>query len=115
MIRSFSDLEVYRRSQELYPKIVGYTVKFPRDGWHLKDQICRAANSIHANIAEGYGRSVAEFKMYLTRSLGSCNELISHIDDSINAKFGNLTEGTQLKSEYDLIGKKIYRLRENWI
>jgi len=89
MIRNFEDLEVYQRAQNLYPLVVEFVRKFPKEGFHLKDQLCRAANSIQANIAEGCGRSPAEFKMYLTRALGSCNEVISHLKDALNAKFGN--------------------------
>jgi len=80
----------------------------------LRDQVCRSANSIHANIAEGYGRSTAEFKMYLTRSLGSCNETVSHITDALNSKFGKIDLGNELVREYEIVGKQIYRLREKW-
>jgi len=85
----FTNLEVYQRSQKLYPEVVKFARLFPNDARHLKDQLCRSANSIHTNIAEGYGRSAAEFKMYLTRSLGSCNEARSHIMDALNAGFCN--------------------------
>ena len=114
MIKSFADLEVYKRSQSLYPEVVKFTRSFPSEARHLKDQMCRAANSIHANIAEGYGRSPAEFKMYLTRSLGSCNEILTHITDAVNARFGDLLIGTQLLDKYTIIGKQVYRLKEKW-
>ncbi|MDE2019543.1 MAG: four helix bundle protein [Patescibacteria group bacterium] len=114
MIKSFNDLETYQKAKKLYPEVVEFSMQFPKEGFHLRDQLCRSANSIQANIAEGYGRSVSEFKMYLTRSLGSCNETGSHITDAINAKFGNASEGERLFSEYDVLGKQIYRLREKW-
>ena len=81
---------------------------------HLRDQMCRSANSIHANIAEGFGRSTAEFKLYLTRSLGSCNETKSHIEDAINISLLNELDGTELLEQYRVVSKQIYRLRENW-
>lgn len=114
MIKSFSDLEVYKKSQELYPKVVEFSKRFPSQGAHLRNQVCRSANSIHANIAEGYGRSIAEFKLYLTRALGSNNETISHINDAVNSNFGNKNLGDELIKEYTIVGKQIYRLRENW-
>ncbi|OGF73081.1 hypothetical protein A3C05_04855 [Candidatus Giovannonibacteria bacterium RIFCSPHIGHO2_02_FULL_45_40] len=114
MIRHFSDLDVYKRAQGLYPKVVEFSRSFPKEGFHLRDQVCRSANSIHANIAEGYGRSTAEFKMYLTRSLGSCNETVSHITDALNSKFGKIDLGNELVREYEIVGKQIYRLREKW-
>ncbi len=114
MIRSYKDLEVFQRSKKLYPELVNYTREFPKEGWHLRDQLCRSGNSITGNIAEGYGRSIAEFKQYLTRSLGSCNETVSHLEDSINAGFGNKEKGSYLIKEYEIVGKQLYRLRQNW-
>jgi len=114
MIKSYKDLDVYQRSKKLYPRIVNYTKTFPFEAKHLRDQMCRAANSIHSNIAEGYGRSIAEFNLYLTRSLGSCNEVISHIEDSVNAEFGEKNIADKLIEEYNIIGKQLYRLRERW-
>ena len=114
MIKSYSDLEVYIPSQKLYPEVVVFTRTLPSDARHLKDQLCRSANSIHTNIAEVYGRSVAEFKMYLTRFLGSCNETRSHITDSVNAKFGEPEVAKLLLDEYEIVSKQLYRLREHW-
>lgn len=105
MVKSFEDLEVYQRSQKFYPKVIEFSKKFPKEGFHLRDQLCRSANAIHSDIAEGFGRSVAEFKMYLTRSLGSCNKTISHINDAINAKFNNAKFGQELIYEYNIVGK----------
>lgn len=52
MIRKIEDLEVYKRTQSLYPIVVDFVRSFPKEGFHLKDQICRAANSIQGNIAD---------------------------------------------------------------
>jgi len=114
MIRKPDDLEVYKRAQNLYPVVIEVVRAFPREGFHLKDQLCRAANGIQANIAEGFGRSPAEFKMYLTRALGSCNEVITHLKDALNAKFGDVEIIEKLIQEYEIIGKQIFRLREKW-
>ena len=114
MIKHFKDLEVYQRSQNLYPKIIDIVKSFPKEGFHLRDQLARSANAIHSDIAEGFGRSSAEFKMYLTRALGSCNETISHINDAINAGFCKEQEGNWLIKEYEIVGKQIFRLREIW-
>ncbi len=114
MIRSFVDLKVYQEAQSLYPKVVLFSRSFPYDARHLRDQLCRSANSIHANIAEGYGRSIPEFKLYLTRALGSCNETMSHIVDAINTGAGNQENAKGLLGSYDVVGKQLYRLRERW-
>lgn len=114
MIKHFNDLEVYQRAQRLYPKIIEFVRKFPKEGFHLRDQLARSANAIHSDIAEGFGRSPAEFKMYLTRALGSCNETISQITDALSVGFGDRKFGEKLIREYEIVGKQIYRLREKW-
>ncbi|MBI2474930.1 four helix bundle protein [Candidatus Uhrbacteria bacterium] len=114
MIHSYEDIDAYKRSKKLYPHIIKLAKTFPPHCRHIRDQLCRSSNSIHANIAEGFGRSVAEFKMYLQRALGSCNETKSHIDDCVQIGVVSNDEGKKLLEEYIIIGKQIYRLRENW-
>ena len=114
MIQSAEDIEAFQRSKNLYPQIVRLAKPFPPHGFHLRDQICRSANSVHANITEGYGRTVAEFKMYLTRSLGSCNETRSHLEDAIAIDLIEKEIGEHMIEEYNIVGKQIYRLREAW-
>ncbi len=114
MIKTFEDIEAYKSARDLYPRIVSATKTFPRPGWHLRDQLCRSANSIQPNIAEGFGRSVAEFKMYLTRALGSCNETRAHIENALNVGWINSADGQPLLDAYTVIGKQLFRLRERW-
>ena len=114
MIKIFHNLEVYQRSKLLYPQIIKATSRFSPQGFHLRDQLCRSANGIQANIAEGFGRSVSEFKMYLTRALGSCNETISHLEDAKNAELIQEKLTINLINEFTIVGKQLYRLRENW-
>lgn len=81
------NLEVYQRSKKLFVRLAKATETFPKNAYYLKDQMLRAANSIHANMAEGCGRSTAEFKQYLTRALGSNNEMLSHLEDAYFLKY----------------------------
>ncbi|MBI2610886.1 four helix bundle protein [Candidatus Kaiserbacteria bacterium] len=114
MIRNFIDLQIYKRSKILYARVISVTRQFPRDGKYLSSQTDRAANSIHSNIAEGFGRSVSEFKNYLTRSLGSNNEILSHLEDALTAKYISQKQFQELYAGYTILGKQIYRLRERW-
>ncbi len=114
MIHSYTDIDAYKNSKRLYPQIVQATKGFPPQGWHLRDQSCRSANAIHADIAEGFGRSVPEFKNYLSRALGSCNETRSHLEDAMNVGWMDRVVGQELINEYTIISKQIYRLREKW-
>jgi four helix bundle protein len=54
----------------------------------LKKQLCDAANSIAANIAEGFGRgTVGERRYHLRVGRGSLEELQSHWKVCRNAEF----------------------------
>jgi four helix bundle protein len=77
MIKSYEDLEVYQQSYELYIEIYKATLNLPRyETYEIVNQLRRAALSIVLNIAEGYGKqSVADFKRFLSISIGSCNEV----------------------------------------
>jgi len=114
MIKSYEDLESFKSSQKLYPEIVRLTSKYPYEGSKLGDQTRRSSNSIHANIAEGFGRSVAEFKNYLTKALGSCNETKTHLQDAKAVGYLETKTADELINQYTIIGKQIYRLRETW-
>ena len=56
-IRSYQDLEVWQMPMTLAEDCYRCTAEFPRDEiYGMTAQIRRAAVSIPANIAEGYGR-----------------------------------------------------------
>lgn len=56
-INHFTDLEAWKINYELTLMIYGITDKFPKsERFGIIDQLRRAASSIIANIAEGWGR-----------------------------------------------------------
>jgi four helix bundle protein len=62
--------QVYRLARELPDA----------ERWGLISQMCRAAVSIPANIAEGYGRqATGEYRRFLSIARGSLLELETHI------------------------------------
>ena len=78
MIRSYKDLQVYKRSYKLALKVHEITLKFPDIEKHeLGSQLRRATKSIPLNIGEGYGKrsSENEFKRFLMMAIGSCDEV----------------------------------------
>ena len=117
VIRSYGDLEVYKRSYSLALEIHRLSFTLPeKERYELSSQIRRAAVSIPLNIAEGYGRkeSKAEFKHFLRNSLGSCNEVqvllrmlsdLGYIGEQIYCSF---------KNEYDILGKQLNKLIQVW-
>ena len=56
-IKTFTDLKVWQEGHKLVVLVYKITEKFPsRETFSITDQMRRAAASITANIAEGFGR-----------------------------------------------------------
>src|SRR5262245_1069869 len=74
--RSFRDLMVWRKAHEFVLAVYRLTDSFPdREKFGLSHQMRRAAVSIPANIAEGFGkRSRAEKARFLDIAEGSLEE-----------------------------------------
>ena len=73
----------------------------------------RATNSIHANIAEGYSKTPNDFRRYISNSIGSCDELISHVHDACNIGLITNDVKEELINEYIIVGKQLTRLKQN--
>ncbi|HYX14340.1 MAG TPA: four helix bundle protein [Nostoc sp.] len=95
-IRSYQDLRVWQEGMNLAEACYQLTIAFPKEEFYgMTSQIRRAAVSIPANIAEGYGREYhPEYIKLLRIAQGSLKELETHLLLSARAKIG-LTE-TQL-------------------
>ncbi len=96
-MKSYRELVVWQRGIELTIMIYSVIKCFPNEEkYSIASQMCRAAVSIPANIAEGFGRySPAEFSRFLRISLGSVYELQTHLD--IVLQLGYVTESEYLK------------------
>src|SRR3989344_626026 len=105
---NYEDLEVYKRASNLFPLIYKLVRSWKQiDQRELGSQMIRAANSIHANIAEGVNKSPQEFKRYLTSAIGSCDELVSHLKDASNIGLLNEEAKSELVSDYSVIVKQL--------
>jgi four helix bundle protein len=82
----------------------------------LANQIRRAAKSIPANIAEGYGkrRSAKEFQSFLSNALGSATELEVHLKVARELDYLPDDVTSALISECEIVGKQLYRLMQHW-
>ena len=113
-IKSFQDLIVYQKAYRLALQSHKLTRNFPAsERMELGYQIRKAAVSVPANIAEGYGRknSAKEFKHFLRNALGSTNEMVVLLN--ISKDLGYIKDDTIIK-EYDILGKQLYKLIERW-
>jgi len=77
MLRSYRDLDVWKRSLVLVADIYRITRKLPSDErFGLTAQLRRAAVSVTINIAEGYGRTTrGEYLNHLSFARGSLFEV----------------------------------------
>ena len=116
MIRTYEDLEIYKKSYELALDIYKLTKKFPKDELYgLISQIRRASTSITLNIAEGYGRLGKEdFKRFLKISLGSTNETKTLLKFSKDLNYINDKEYKDIKNKYEILSKMIYSMIKKW-
>ncbi len=80
-IRSFRDLDIWKRSVDLAERIYATTKSFPPgEVYGLTQQLRRAAVSVPSNIAEGFGRfHNKEYIQFLFISLGSCAEITTQL------------------------------------
>jgi four helix bundle protein len=78
-IRSYRDLRVWKEAMELAAECYQTTRAFPREEmFGMTSQIRRAAASIPANIAEGYGReSAGSYVQFLKNAQGSLHLLLA--------------------------------------
>jgi four helix bundle protein len=117
VIKSYKDLEVYKRSYKVALKTHKLTLEFPDIEKHeLGSQLRRASKSIPLNIGEGYGKrsSANEFKLFLIMAIGSCDEVKILIEFAKDLKYIKQSTYEELKNEYERIGKMLYRLHQNW-
>ena len=117
MIKSYKDLEVYKRSYRMCIKMYEAANQLPEDErYGLISQIKRASTSIPLNIAEGYGKKqkIAEFKRFLLMSLGSCNEMAVLLDMCKDLGFMKALDHEMYEKEYEEIGKMLNKLISRW-
>ena len=74
---SYKDLIVWQQAMDLAVAVYGATKSWPKEEiYGLTSQVRRAASSVPANIAEGYGREVrGSYQQFLRIAQGSLKEL----------------------------------------
>ena len=80
-LSSFEELECWKQAVFLRKKIRLVVSELPlEERFKLKDQLTRAARSVTANIAEGFGRfHYLENSRFCRHSRGSLNEILDHL------------------------------------
>jgi four helix bundle protein len=117
-VRSFRDLDVYRRAYRLPLDIHKATLGFPKmEQYALADQMRRASKSICANLAEGFAKqraSSAEFRRYLMIAIGSSDEMKVWLDYSRDLGYLDAARVEGWQDEYVQISRMLHGLMEGW-
>jgi four helix bundle protein len=111
-VRSYRDLRVWKEAMDLAVECYGMTKGFPKEEtFGLTSQIRRAASSVPANIAEGYGRdSSGHYINFLRIAQGSLKELETHMLLSIRVGVLNASGAELAFSKSEGVGKMLRSL-----
>ncbi len=102
MYKSFTEMPVWIKGHKLAVEVFNLTVGLPKsEDYGLTSQIRRSANSIPANIAEGFGRRTNKDKSYFyTIARGSAFETQSHLLYGNKVKYFANDDTTRLFNQY---------------
>jgi four helix bundle protein len=111
-IRSYRDLEVWRKAMELAERCYELTAEFPqREVYGLASQIRRAAVSIPSNIAEGNSRrSRQAYLNHLSIALGSQSEVETQIELSCRLGFISKQSAEEMLLMAGQVGRMLHGL-----
>jgi four helix bundle protein len=110
--RTYKDLEAWREGIELAVQVYDCTDRFPKyERFGISSQMCRAAVSIPANIAEGQCKSRREFLHHVSHSRGSLQELITLVLIAERRDYVSLELLAQIRTRADREGQLLYGLK----
>ena len=102
-IKSFRDLDVWKKGLEIVKDVYRMTVAFPRqETYCLTSQMRRAAISVPSNISEGFNRfQNREYKRFLYIALGSCAEMETQLEIASELGYVNFKQKQELLDKID--------------
>jgi four helix bundle protein len=111
-IRSYRDLLVWEQAFELVASVYAVTKTWPKEELYgLTSQARRAAMSVPANIAEGYGReNRGSYVQFLRVAQGSLKELETHLLVAQRIELAEETTVAPLLAQSESVGKLLQRL-----
>ncbi|MBU0719540.1 MAG: four helix bundle protein [Planctomycetes bacterium] len=114
-IQSYQDLDVWQRGMSLAGQVYRLTKAFPKEEmFGMTSQMRRAASSIPANIAEGWGRQGnKEFQQFLRVAQGSLRELETHLLLSQQVDLTTRDKIDPLLNETTILSKQLVALQRS--
>jgi four helix bundle protein len=111
-VRSHRDLLVWQRAMDIAVSTYELTRRYPRDElFGLTSQSRRAAASVAANIAEGYGRATKQaYLNFLRIARGSLKELETHLALAERVGLASSEPTKALLDQTDELGRMLHGL-----
>jgi four helix bundle protein len=113
-VKSLESLETWCKARDFALRVYREALPFlpPEEKWSLNQQLRRSANSVPANIAEGYGRFYYQDNVrFCYNARGSLEETLSHLVICHELKF--IPENLFQSLEQD--GEKLTQLINGYI
>jgi len=113
--RSFKDLRVYQRAQEVSGAVFKLTRTFPKEEMYsLTDQIRRSARSVWAQIAEAWGKRRYEkhFVSKLTDADAEQMETQHWVSEALDCGYLSAADAAQLNSGLEEVGRMLNSMME---
>jgi len=112
MMKTYRELEVWKKAMDLVIAVYDMTTHLPKqEHFGLTSQMQRAAVSIPANIAEGYGRvHRGDYVRHLSIARGSLAELETLITIAVRLGFIPRDKATPIWKMTQEVGKMMSRM-----
>jgi four helix bundle protein len=113
-LQSVRELKIWQKSMDLVEACYKFSAALPNvERFGLTSQIRRAATSVPANIAEGFGRwNTRDFARFLAIACGSVRELETHIIIAQRLGFASAASAEQVLRATDELARMLFRMRE---
>jgi four helix bundle protein len=108
MVRSFRDLQVWKKAMTLTERIYVASESLPAaERYGLVSQLRRAAVSIPSNIAEGHALGGRSYLRHLQIALGSEAELQTQVELAIRLKLLSAPQAEGLVAQASEVGRML--------
>ena len=111
-IRSYEDLDVWRRGIDLAVRLYGVAGALPQsEKYEMSSQLRRAAVSVPSNVAEGHARrNPKPFLNHVNIALGSLAECVTCLVIAYRVGFLSLERLNEERRETDRVGQMLHGL-----
>jgi len=111
-VNSYRDLRVWKRGMSLVSDVYRLTSAFPdSELYGLTSQLRRAAVSIPANIAEGWGqKTIRHYVHHLRIARSSVFEVETHVLISVRLGYTDSGDGKQIMQSTDIESRMLMSL-----